>query len=138
MTQDTSPERTPDVTETLWKEYCDGSKSIGVLPGGVEEFDIDEMNCRAWDLYEHAKSLQSKLDAARKVKDLVWRSDRGNCQQYANSLIGEIRVTVFGGSWFYKGDCFGANEVGLELAKAAAQADYERRILSALDQGGAV
>ena len=44
-----------DDLESLWQEYCDASKSIGELPGGVEEFDIDAMNDAAWKLYEFAK-----------------------------------------------------------------------------------
>lgn len=125
MTQDTAPE---------W---------IWAIETTEETNTPDPNRYGVWDTEQDGQEGEVEyvrkdlFDAARKVKDLVWRSDRGNCQQYANSLIGEIRVTVFGGSWFYKGDCFGANEVGLELAKAAAQADYERRILSALDQGGA-
>ncbi|WP_299949110.1 hypothetical protein [uncultured Ruegeria sp.] len=51
-------DRRPDrkEVERLWQEYCDASLSIGELPGGVEEFDIDEMNNRAHDLYEYAKN----------------------------------------------------------------------------------
>jgi hypothetical protein len=70
-----------EAVERLWKEYCDASTSTGVLPGGIEEFDVDEMNNRAFDLFEHAKALQARVEelearadlpAAVAVKPLEW------------------------------------------------------------------
>ncbi|WP_299663909.1 hypothetical protein [uncultured Ruegeria sp.] len=54
---------------------------------------------------------------------------------WADSPLGEVRITLFGGKWFHKGECFGDDP---DAAKAAAQADYQRRYtaMSALTQQG--
>ncbi|MGB1215060.1 MAG: hypothetical protein ACPG4X_16960 [Pikeienuella sp.] len=68
-----SDDMSAEAIDRLWKEYCDASKSTGVLPGGVEEFDIDEMNNRAWDLNEHAKALAAEREQLRQqVHDALW------------------------------------------------------------------
>ena len=50
-----------EAVEKLWKEYCDASSPIGELPGGVEEFDVGEMDRRAWELYELASALSARV-----------------------------------------------------------------------------
>ena len=53
---------TDDNLESLWQEYCDASKSIGELPGGVEEYDVDAMNDAAHALYQFTRCLYFALD----------------------------------------------------------------------------
>ena len=62
------------------------------------------------------------------VQPLVWDIHYSREQIGATGLFGEVYVTRFGGEWFHKGECFAED---VDAAKAAAQADYTRRILSA-------
>jgi len=62
------------------------------------------------------------------VKPLVWEAGERD-QRRADSILGEFCVTFFGGRWFYQGE----PRKGMLDAQAAAQADYEARILAALE-----
>lgn len=62
------------------------------------------------------------------VKPLVWEAGERD-QRRADSILGEFCVTFFGGRWFYQGE----PRKGMLDAQAAAQADYEARIIAALD-----
>lgn len=66
--------------------------------------------------------------AAVKVKPLVWEAGERD-QRRAYSVVGEFCVTLFGGRWIYKGE----PRNGILDAQAAAQADYDARIMAALD-----
>lgn len=61
------------------------------------------------------------------VKPLVWEAGERD-QRRADSILGEFCVMFFGGRWFYQGE----PRKGMLDAQAAAQADYEARILAAL------
>lgn len=76
------------------------------------------------------RELEAQLAApvAVKVKPLVWEAGARD-QRRADSIVGEFCVTFFGGRWFYKGEPRG----GMLAAQAAAQADYDARILSAVE-----
>lgn len=65
------------------------------------------------------------------VKPLQWEAGERD-QRRADSILGEFCVTFFGGKWFYQGE----PRKGMLDAQAAAQADYEARILAALEQEG--
>lgn len=63
-----------------------------------------------------------------KVKPLVWEAGERDQRRF-DSILGEFCVTFFGGRWFYQGE----PRKGMLDAQAASQADYEARILAALD-----
>lgn len=74
-----------------------------------------------------------------KVKPLEWRQFTDDAW-VAPTEIGRYRIYWYGGndwcSFLESGNgAFNAASASLEAAKAAAQADYEARILSALDLG---
>lgn len=71
----------------------------------------------------------TRSDLAVEVKPLEWDINRSTEQVGATGLFGEVYVTRFGGKWFHNGECF---DDDIDAAKAAAQADYNARILSAL------
>lgn len=78
------------------------------------------------DLTAEVEALHSVAVCAA-VKPLEWEAGYRD-QRRADSPVGEFCVTFFGGRWFYQGEpCEGMLD-----AQAAAQADYEHRILSAL------
>lgn len=71
-----------------------------------------------------------------KVKALEWdRSSVDGLIEYADSLLGEYQVWAIGDTGYFYRQSFATGQPAgenIEAAKAAAQADYERRILSAL------
>ena len=88
------------------------------------------------------RALRDELDAARseRVKPLEWEDLGDRCHRAKAPLFGSIRAEAYGSgvyyvNWSVPGYCDTFVEGGfgsLKAAKAAAQADYERRILSAL------
>ena len=91
----------------------------------------------------HIRELEAENAALReargvRVKPLVWlcHQDPKDTSE-ARTQVGSWTVWEINGSAY----CYGPNDTcgkpcegGLEAAKAAAQADYERRILAALEQ----
>lgn len=97
---------------------------------------FDEMG--EWVRYEDYAALQARLDAARMVKPLEWEDHPDKSHAVA---IGWVWECCAGTEWnlytrqlshtvSYPHGSFG--DGSLAAAKSAAQADYERRILSAL------
>lgn len=139
MTEDTAPEQKAMTDarqhEWLWHDEESNLTSYG-----------------RWAKHpRQAKYVRKDLfDAARKVKPLVW-SNLGNGPDCIGSPDHYQIWSCNGGSGapddpYYSYDNFGLHSPdmsflgefkALDDAKAAAQADYQRRILSALDQGGA-
>ncbi len=74
------------------------------------------------------------IESAPKVKPLEWHDfERGGGSQYANSLLGRIDAWEDGVGHYRIGDRLPVRGgPDTESAKAAAPADYESRILSAL------
>ena len=68
-----------------------------------------------------------------KVKPLLWRDTRGDGTQWANTIFG-LQYCASEKGWGFRNypDQYPSGG-GIEKAKAAAQADYETRILSALE-----
>ncbi len=81
------------------------------------------------ECHDHKTTEYTRSDLAVEVKPLVWDINRSREQVGATGLFGEVYVTRFGGKWFHKGECFNDD---IDAAKAAAQADYNARILSAI------
>lgn len=81
-----------------------------------------------------------KLDGWR-VKPLVWEGQPADCYMQANTMLGSYNVGVeYGDEWYCSFDPHGGGSInvrswldGAHLAQAAAQADYEARILTALE-----
>ena len=94
---------------------------------------------RLTDERDEARAALAARDAAMrnegrrqvKVKPLEWEAGERD-QRRADSVVGEFCVTFFGGRWFYKGE----PRDGVLAAQAAAQADYDARILAALEPEG--
>lgn len=72
-----------------------------------------------------------------RVKPLVWRDARGDGTQWANTIFG-FQYCASEKGWGFRNypDQYPSGG-GIEEAKAAAQADYSARILSALDSAPA-
>jgi hypothetical protein len=72
-----------------------------------------------------------------RVKPLAWRDTRGDGTQWANTIFG-LQYCASEKGWGFRNypDQYPAGG-GVEEAKAAAQADYETRILSALESAPA-
>lgn len=119
-----------------------GKKAVIVPDGQSLEFDADDAT-RRWLRpslgrdYHLVEFLPVELAAPvasppMQVKALEWqKSVLGNTLSRADTILGEYRVWTHheaGGRWFWdRGEAFSE-----EAAKAAAQADYEQRIRSAL------
>ena len=73
---------------------------------------------------------QRLADAGLRVKPLEWDDGCYFGSFRVSTLCGNFQITRIDGLWFYKGKCF---LDGLESAELAAQADYEARILAALE-----
>ena len=120
-----------DAPEEKWLAHNGG------LPSGNYPKDQLVRYIRA-DLF-HAKEaenadLRRKLAEAREVKPLEWVPGIGD-ELIARSAYGKYAICkpwFTGRGMFWLRGIFNGNYDSLEAAKAAAQADYEARILSAL------
>lgn len=86
---------------------------------------------------EAAERALAERPRGVKVKSLEWdRRSVDGSTEYADSLLGEYQVWAIGGSGYFYRKAFATGQPAgdtIETAKAAAQADYERRIRSALE-----
>lgn len=112
-------------------------RKLSRLDNALSEGASAAVMSRMADIHQHADaalSLPDQPDSARVgVKELEWRSGQNEGFWYADSYTirrdaGEPELFIVSG-WYGVGTNPYCN---LEAAKAAAQADYERRILSAL------
>lgn len=94
----------------------------------------------------HGNTIRQRTEAsaAVKVKPLDWKDGR-NCECSAETVVGLYEVGFDdgwwaqlegGATWDWEPDRDPRSYEGPDAAKAAAQADYERRILSALQAAG--
>ncbi|WP_120636069.1 hypothetical protein [Ruegeria sp. EL01] len=151
-THDTkAPERTPKGIE-YWKEYAlnreaerdEWKKAFGHILSSVPLPDVLRASATVQDTIDYLRSalaerdaLQARLDAARRVKPLVWRKTNERCVSAdAPGFAGYTVFTRDDGLFSLRMSWSLMATDGVfdtqEEAKAAAQADYERRILSAL------
>lgn len=86
-----------------------------------------------------AAALLAERKAKVKVKPLKWEEDKAYLEESAEASA----VSPFGRRYFVSGNCYwgpgiiaSTGHANLEAAKSAAQADYDRRILSAIMGGG--
>lgn len=110
--------------------------------GAMEEFEphidrlrkigADRTNCP--ETWAEVQAARAEASAAVKVKALEWRHfDNGN--GYVNTPAGLSYAIYANGDWCLRNGPMLETVGGtLDSAKAAAQADYERRIRSALDE----
>lgn len=87
--------------------------------------------------YAAAERALAERAGGVKVKALEWdRRSVDGSNEYADSLLGEYQAWAIGGSGYFYRKAFATGQLAgdtIETAKAAAQADYERRILSTLE-----
>lgn len=77
-----------------------------------------------------------RADAARKVRPLVWEMQRPDATLWATDLETSYIVIHTGLVWRAKKRALVLGDFGTpDEAKAAAQADYAKRILAALEEG---
>lgn len=111
--------------------FCGGEAVYTYYNGGWPE-SCDSVQCGDWKCPSRSGGRSSKAAAAElwntradapaqnvRVKPLEWDGSKYSAQYCAQSILGEIVVTAFGGKWFHRGVCYGDD---LEAAKAAAYA----------------
>lgn len=148
-----------DAPELIWAVPEAGSEDRLALAAWDEHKDVltDDMGwvseCRKYirsDLSDQAiaDAYARGVADARKVKPLVWEGSEDDCFVTASTMIGEYELVVFDAlerpqDYVWRARlCTYADTNGesincpkranFDTAKAAAQADYERRIQSAL------
>lgn len=112
---------------------------------GIPDEDHDftpDMARKIIGLYQtHIAALEAKLAERVKVKPLEWVDGR-NCECSAETVVGMYEVGFDDGwwaqleggvTWDWEPDQDPRSYEGPGAAKAAAQADFDRRILSALE-----
>lgn len=128
---------------------CDNWKTSVILDlcdhlaGCMEQMDTTEaMKDNLRSIKDHVRELEAENAALReargvRVKPLVWRFHRDpKDTSEARTQIGSWTVWEINGAAYCHGPndtCGKPCEGGINGAKAAAQADYERRILAALE-----
>jgi len=75
--------------------------------------------------------------AGPRVRELEWEPEGGDHGVYADNGFGELYFAYDDGGWSFRSDHQHAEGQTLDAAKAAAQADFTARILSALSSGDA-
>lgn len=96
----------------------------------------DEIWC--WHISEEEAVKAWNTRAKPKVKPLEWVPEplvgwkRGASGGWSGNRC-EAIITRTGQGWLFDGKIYECSQDGLEAAKAAAQAGYERRILSPLE-----
>lgn len=107
------------------------------------DFDAECACCLAWERYDALSAQDAGAIAGVRVKALEWSEPlppNENCSYDHASANGMWKYLIEWQSWkdykyyvIYRDEGFIGVEDTLEAAKAAAQIDYERRILSALE-----